>query len=565
MKKRYFYLATFLTMFPAVASADDASLLQNGLNSYGEMYTNVTVSEDADGLSVKFPDETYTTTVNDDEDQNNAKTVSETVSGYIAKAVKEGSFYDNDVYKITSSSNDALRYDLYQLLPDEPQEIKGMAAPYLKNISADQYITEKYFVPEMKFFSADNIKIQRLVYATVDEESGLKQEIAGIKSFDSETTVVPHEDTIEIKNSSNLQNFSAQLPPIFSFSLREMHGEFSWIYDVTSDTDINELTAGAKRINILKGADISLMKKSDLTGVMKNLSLEVLGIKFAADISNHQSSSVDATDQTMRIDGNYDITNLKIESMFYNLPSGYIKLKYIITGISTKDLSTIVNHGDATLKKIKEAGSTYQLTPEDEQDIREYASLWETAIKDVKLNLDLNIALDQAEIVAPIILERSGNYFIGNADVTIYNYDKLTPDNSQQCEEEQKNNPSSMSWSCLKSDNSGPFDEFIDKSKRTTDAQGRTVDKIKFVFDTTGVYANGNKLDEPLEFDINKEVDEYIQKLKNRPSADILTDVKDTDDLPNEPEDDSSSAGQITNESSSTEIISTTSVTDEAI
>ncbi|MBQ1612037.1 MAG: hypothetical protein II085_01040, partial [Alphaproteobacteria bacterium] len=111
MKKRYFYLATFLTMFPAVASADDASLLQNGLNSYGEMYTNVTVSEDADGLSVKFPDETYTTTVNDDEDQNNTKTVSETVSGYIAKAVKEGSFYDNDVYKITSSSNDALRYD----------------------------------------------------------------------------------------------------------------------------------------------------------------------------------------------------------------------------------------------------------------------------------------------------------------------------------------------------------------------------------------------------------------------------------------------------------------------
>ncbi len=536
MKKRYFYLTTILTLFPVVTNAgEDATTLQNGLNLYGGGYEKVTVSEGTDGFTVNFPEITYTRTEQGDDQE--MKTISETMPGYVAKAVKEGTFYDKDVFKITADSNDALRYSIYQMIPEEPQEVRGFIAPELKNIVADRYVVENYFVPDLKLFNAKNLKINRVVYATIDEENGLKQEIGVVNSIDFKTTLIPNDGTIEHKTESNMQGLGVRIPSLLNFSIREANNNYSAVYGIDENTDISDLFSGLSQMKksehvseinslsqlkkidtILKLKSLPKLIRADNTGKIRNLSLEIaiLGINFNADIDSNMHSEIDTNTQTIRIDGDYEVSNLKIDSMFYSLPSGNVKTKYSITGIAVQDLVEIAVMSDNdTFKRIKEAGKSYQLTPEDEQFIRDFISKIDIAVKDVKTNFDADAVIDQSEIVAVGAAERSGNYFVGNADVTLYNYDKLRPDNSKQCEEDQKNNPSSVSWACMQADKPGAFDEYIDKSKRTIDAQGRTVDVIKVVFDATGVYVNGTKTADPIEIDFNKECNDYIQKLKN--------------------------------------------------
>ena len=112
MNMRYLSLISAISLIPATVLADEAALLQDSMTAYSpERYEGIKVIDNNGELEVTFPETTFFEFKNDD--KGNLQTIENKIPEYKATAVKDGDFVGKDVYKITTTSIDGLRSDIY--------------------------------------------------------------------------------------------------------------------------------------------------------------------------------------------------------------------------------------------------------------------------------------------------------------------------------------------------------------------------------------------------------------------------------------------------------------------
>ena len=122
----------------------------------------------------------------------------------------------------------------------------------------------------------------------------------------------------------------------------------------------------------------------------------------------------------------------------------------------------------------------------------------------MEFKMQISGIFDDANLNFIAAVKKSGDYVVGNAKITADNFDKIVPDYSKVCEEEQKVSPDSFPASCLKAGFTEGIRSKIDLSKRTKNGKGQTVDTVSIVLSETGIYVDGKKVSDPIKFNIQE-------------------------------------------------------------
>ena len=103
--------------------------------------------------------------------------------------------------------------------------------------------------------------------------------------------------------------------------------------------------------------------------------------------------------------------------------------------------------------------------------------------------------------------------------------DKIVPDYSKICEEEQKLSSDSFPASCMKAGLTEGIRSQIDLSKRTKNGKGQTVDTVSIVLNETGIYVDGKKVSDPIKFNIQ----EFLAQQEAMANVDMSADETELD------------------------------------
>ena len=148
-------------------------------------------------------------------------------------------------------------------------------------------------------------------------------------------------------------------------------------------------------------------------------------------------------------------------------------------------------------------------------------------LKVAELKAKIVLKFSNADMTSLLAAKMSDNYLIGNMDVTFVNLDNIAPDYKAQCEAERKTAVDKIPDSCMKISMLGMLRDYVDFSKRTK-AQGQTIDKIKVVFDKTGVFLNGKKVSDAIQYDFNELIAERFSSV---PSVSEVNNADFGDDI----------------------------------
>ncbi len=495
MNKKYL-LSAVIAFAPAIAGASDGvSALEEGLAAYanGE-YEGVKVIENGDALTVKFP---QTETIEfKSNDKGALETVNGSIPGYDAVAVKDGEFKGADVYKITTSSADRLRADIYKKFSINGGDVES-------------YNSEMQFVPALRFMKGEKFDAKNIIFSQVDKQTGLKQEVAGVGSVSFQSSFTPADNEILYSMTWNADNIRLA-GSFMSFMIPHVENKMNVTFRINEDTDFNKLINGSDFNKMI--ADVDAFKQSDSLFVINNMSVDSMGTKVSGNVIAGGKGVVDEATQNLRVAGKSEISDIKLENMD-DFPLQNVKIKYLLKNISMKDvarLQKLITEAEKIEEEKNKDPKAPSTSDEEEQLMRDLASVIEDVTKQMEFKFDADLNFVQSDIKILSALKKSGKFLVGNVEVTIYNLDLLVPDFSKQCEEEQKLNPSSYPQSCMKAGFSSSFSEYIDKSKRTTDEQGRTVDKVEIVLTETGIFVNGENVGDPIEFDLNSMIAENM-------------------------------------------------------
>ena len=488
MRTRHFLLLSSILFFTSAAYAgDDSQALQQGLESYNDgQYAGVKVIDSDGEMERNFPE---TPVFNFEYDKDGKlQTIEDKIPGYKALAVKEGSFIGKDVYKITTSSLDAFRSDVY-------------SKTTISDIKAQSYNREISYVPDLQFIKSYKIIADNIVLEDEDKDTKLKQEVFGITKADFMLNMDAQENEAKYMLSWNIDNirFSSS---IISIMVASATNRSSSTYITTPSTDYNKLIA-----------DISALKDSQTVINIKDFALTFLGIKLQNSM-NLTGKVFSEPDNKMRMSGEFEAYDFKHEIPDFTLQRLY--MKYLLKNLDRTKLAHLQEisekYVESSADKIDEADDTATdtISAEDAKFMQDIAPIIDDVYKDVELKFQFDAKFVAGDITSLFALKISGKILIGNGEITIYNIDKIFPDYTQQCEEEKKLNPDSYSQSCIKAARAGSRDKYIDKSKRTIDAQGRTVDKVAVVLNQEGVFINNQKVKDPIEIDIKKIITERL-------------------------------------------------------
>lgn len=479
MNTKYLFTA-IVAMAPTVAlAAEGAPALEEGLAAYADgVYEGVKVTEDGDALTVHFPETNIVEFKTND--KGAVETIPGTIPGYDAIAVKTGDLNGKDVFKITTSSPDKLRSEIY----------KNFA---LNGAEVESYSSEMHFVPDLNLMKVQNFDAKNIIFNHVDSQTGLKQEVSGVSDIQFRSELMPSNDEAQYSVVWKANNIRLK-SQFISFVVPSLENKLSSTYVINEDTDYNKLIT-----------DASAIKQSSSVVSANNIVVETMGVKLTNNIVATGKAKLDEATQTMRIAGETEISDIKLEGV-PDFSLQHLKLKYLLKNIETKHIAKLQELQSKVEKMDEEDWSnpTNEQIAERERLMKNITAVVNEITKKMELKFQADLNFAQSDVNMLAALKKSGKFLVGNGEVTVYNLDLLVPDYSKQCEEEQKLNPSSYPPSCMKSSFSSAIFEYIDKSKRTTDASGRTIDKVEIVFSETGIFVNGQNVGDPIEFDLNE-------------------------------------------------------------
>ena len=484
MKKISMLGAAALLLFPLTVQAADynPSEFESKFSNYyaSKMFvSDLNFAEQAGITTIKFPE----TEVWDFEfdKEGNVVEKKDIIPSYTMTAVVDGNFGGYPRYKISADSNDAFRAEVYRRFA-------------LNGLNSEGFSEEIFFVPHFDFISGINIKSDKVVISELDRQTGLKDEVASVHSLEFKSDMTPVKDEAIYNINWKTGNISFK-SPFVSVSVPSVSSEATAVYEIDAQTDYAKLlTDGAaiKKSASLFSAENILI--SLFTGSTSNLS-----IRATAKINR------DDTKGMMNMSGHSDIYGIKIPDI-QEFSLQQIKFLYKLEDVSVAQIRKMqkIYEKLVDMQETLRNHDNQELNPDEKAIIREVGDILDEISKTAQLKLQFNVKFAGGDVIYALGLKKKGKYIVGNGKVKIYNLDKIIPDYAKQCEEEQRINPSTVPMACMKAGMTGFFDEYIDKSKRTVDNKGQTVDTINIVFNETGIYVKGEKVSDPIEFDIKE-------------------------------------------------------------
>lgn len=477
----------------------------------------VELGEPSDNMQIVLPEiETYGVTFDDKWQMYEQKGK---ISSVTMKITADGKYNDFPRYKVGT---------------DSLSRLQGLAYQYfgIQGLNAVSYQEELYYVPKLKSVVSRNIQGKNLVLTETDPQTGLKEQKVGVSSFNLLSDIAPSGNDLVYSLSWSMDGINYK-NMMLTAKVSSVKGKTSTVFDNPQDNDYQKLFS-----------DIFAAKSSVSSFKGQNIGLEILGNVISFDTDSEIRSEQDKTNKTLKMSSDITVDNIKAEQTA-DLNLQKIKVKYLVNNIRLSDLQKL----QALSQKIADVNEIAELAQNPDDKKLEDKEFQEKILSmdDVdldKLNKDMALAvadiLKVAELKAKIVLKfsnadmtsllaakMSDNYLIGNMDVTFVNLDNIAPDYKAQCEAERKTAVDKIPDSCMKISMLGMLRDYVDFSKRTK-AQGQTIDKIKVVFDKTGVFLNGKKVSDAIQYDFNELIAERFSSV---PSASEVNNADLGDDI----------------------------------
>lgn len=507
--KKNCLLSTVVMLSACLCNTADAGMkndaekeLLNYFNRKAEL------GEPSDNMQIVLPEiETYSVTFDDKWQIHEQKGK---ISSVAMKITADGKYNDFPRYKVST---------------DSLSRLQGLAYQYsgIQGLNAASYQEELYYVPKLKSVVSRNIQGKNLVLTETDPQTGLKEQKIGVSSFNLLSDIVPSGNDLAYNLSWNMDGINYK-NMMLTAKISSVKGKTSTVFDNPQDNDYQKLFS-----------DIFAVKSSVSSFKGQNVGLEILGNVISFNTDSEIRSEQDKTNKTLKMSSDITVDNIKAEQAA-DLNLQKIKVKYLVNNIRLSDLQKL----QALSQKIADVNEIAELAqnPDDkkleDKEFQEKISSMDDVDLD-KLNKDMALAvadiLKVAELKAKMVLEfsnadmtsllaakMSDNYLIGNMDVTFTNLDNIAPDYKAQCEAEQKTAVDKIPDSCMKISMLGMLRDYVDFSKRTK-VQGQTIDKIKVVFDKTGVFLNGKKVSDAIQYDFNELIAERFSSVSSASGA----------------------------------------------
>lgn len=475
------------------------------------------LGEPSDNMQIVLPEiETYGVTFDDKWQMHEQKGK---ISSVTMKITADGKYNDFPRYKVGT---------------DSLSRLQGLAYQYsgIQGLDAVSYREELYYVPKLKSVVSRNIQGKNLVLTETDPQTGLKEQKVGVSSFNLLSDIAPSGNDLVYNLSWSMDGINYK-NMMLTAKVSSVKGKTSTVFDNPQDNDYQKLFS-----------DIFAAKSSVSSFKGQNIGLEILGNVISFNTDSKIRSEQDKTNKTLKMSSDITVDNIKAEQAA-DLNLQKIKVKYLVNNIRLSDLQKL----QALSQKIADVNEIAELAQNPDDKKLEDKEFQEKILSmdDVdldKLNKDMALAvadiLKVAELKAKIVLKfsnadmtsllaakMSDNYLIGNMDVTFVNLDNIAPDYKAQCEAERKTAVDKIPDSCMKISMLGMLRDYVDFSKRTK-AQGQTIDKIKVVFDKTGVFLNGKKVSDAIQYDFNELIAERFSSV---PSASEVNNADFGDDI----------------------------------
>lgn len=475
------------------------------------------LGEPSDNMQIVLPEiETYGVTFDDKWQMHERKGK---ISSVTMKITADGKYNDFPRYKVGT---------------DSLSRLQGLAYQYfgIQGLDAVSYQEELYYVPKLKSVVSRNIQGKNLVLTETDPQTGLKEQKVGVSSFNLLSDIAPSGNDLVYSLSWSMDGINYK-NMMLTAKVSSVKGKTSTVFDNPQDNDYQKLFS-----------DIFAAKSSVSSFKGQNIGLEILGNVISFNTDSEIRSEQDKTNKTLKMSSDITVDNIKAEQAA-DLNLQKIKVKYLVNNIRLSDLQKL----QALSQKIADVNEIAELAQNPDDKKLEDKEFQEKILSmdDVdldKLDKDMALAvadiLKVAELKAKIVLKfsnadmtsllaakMSDNYLIGNMDVTFVNLDNIAPDYKAQCEAELKTAVDKIPDSCMKISMLGMLRDYVDFSKRTK-AQGQTIDKIKVVFDKTGVFLNGKKVSDAIQYDFNELIAERFSSV---PSASEVNNADFGDDI----------------------------------
>ncbi|MBQ8784904.1 MAG: hypothetical protein IJZ59_02550 [Alphaproteobacteria bacterium] len=477
-------IACLLSGYSYAADLTTEELQKSLAETFSDIYETVTVEDFGSGWKVKLPENEVITFATDElglpkfDEKGEPVEISEKISASEMDVIKIEDFNGKSRYKLSSNSPSRLQNIAHNLFS-------------FHNFVPTKYSEELHFVPEIKEIVAQHIKAENVIYAEKDSSTGLKSEIANLKSLNFNSTMVPSDGkmTYSVDWNADGLNFKHMM---FSLSIKSIVNKMVAVYEDNGQKEYSKLIMDA-------GAGLDSSSVMNVNG----FSVEAMGTPITMDMKVITKTEKDIANDSLKISAGTDLYNIS-SPLLSEFKLNRLVIKYLFKDIPVDAVKQISSVQEKMMEEALANKDNADMTKIDDKYQKELMLVVDDVLAKMEFKMQVNGVFEDANLNFVAATKKAGDYVVGNAKITVENLDKIVPDYSKICEEEQKASPDSFPASCLKAGFTEGIRSKIDLSKRTTNNKGQTIDTVSIVLNETGIYVDGKKVSEPIKFNIQE-------------------------------------------------------------
>ena len=483
MKKVFLSIVAGACLLSGISYANDVTTeeLQKSLSEkFSDIYEAVIVEDSGSSLKVKLPENSVITFATDEmglpkiDEKGEPVTIVEKIPASEMDVVRIEDFDGKARYKLSSNSPARLQNIAHNLFS-------------FHNFVPTSYSEELHFVPEIKEIVAQNIKAENITYSEKDEATGLKSEIANLKSLNFNSTMEPADGqmTYSVDWSANGFNLKHMM---FSMSIKSIVNKMIAVFEDNGQKEYLKLIMDA-------GATLNSSSVMAING----FSVEAMGTPITMDMK--VTTKAERENDSLKMNLGTDIFNIS-SPLLADFSLNRIVIKYLLKDIPVSAIEKISSIQEKIMEEALTGDGSVEANKVADKYQKEIIMASDEVLSKMEFKMQFSGIFDDANLNFIAALKKSGDYVVGNAKITAENFDKIVPDYSKICEEEQKLSSDGFPASCMKAGLTEGIRSKIDLSKRTKNDKGQTVDTFSIVMNETGVFVDGTKVSDPIKFNI---------------------------------------------------------------
>jgi len=372
----------------------------------------------------------------------------------------------------------------YRLFSNSTALLPSMLYKYflLTGVEVEKFQSETYLIPSIKFVSAQNTLADGFSYSRYNSETGLKEKILQIGSFRLNSAM---------ENLKNVKLNSEWKATDISFNNPWLNIVIPKATYESEDVYANTKAATAN-LQIEDDWKDFLYSKIRLTLSDMQISIPLLQQQMRSNIKNVLGLKYDAPTDSFQIKGKFALSDISVAQV-QDVPSR-IEYKYELLNFNRKSLKYI------------------QKMQQDVLQEKDKTVVAEDMMKQLNASLEgltfkqqLKVAFAQGEVKVTAILQKKGNYMVGNGKIILTDFDKIAPDYAAMCESDMKKTDAYKTGvvpeSCNKIGFLSMLRPYINAKNRITGKDGHTTDTIELLFAPTGIFANGQKISDGISLE----------------------------------------------------------------